>query len=178
MDRLVAFDPNTEVIGYTLTSFRDCLTHEEVEPLVHAHGIDSIDPNRWYSQQIWLDVLTDVMDQPNSTENLVASSMKLAKKIIFPASVTTVQAALAGGSTAYQKNHRNGDPGYVTCEDIDERHVRLMISTPYPDDFIYGTRYGYARRFLTDHSTLRVYRSNWVHYRQPEDPPLVLDVQW
>lgn len=178
MDKLLAFDPNTEVIGYVMTSFLDCLTHEEVEPLVHAHGVQQIDSQGWYRQQLWLDILSDVMQQPNATENLVAIGMKLAEKIIFPPHITTVKDAISGASIVYQKNHRGGNPGCIDYEDVGETHIRLHVSTPYPDDFIYGTRYGYARRFLGGRGNLVVYQSNRVQYRRPDDPPMVLDVQW
>jgi hypothetical protein len=84
MEKYTAFDPKTEVIGYTMTSFLDCVTHTEVVPIVRAHGIETIDPDRWYPQQLWLDILTDIVHQPNAMENLVAVGMKLAEKIIFP----------------------------------------------------------------------------------------------
>lgn len=178
MEKFTAFDPKTEVIGYTMTSFLDCVTHTEVVPIVRAHGVENIDPDQWYPQQLWLDILTDIVHQPNAMENLVAVGMKLAEKIIFPPSVTTIKEALAGGSVAYQKNHRNGNPGYVTYEDAGPTRVLLTVNTPYPDDFMYGTRYGYARRFLGGHRDLRVHQSNRLVYRRPEDPPLVLEVQW
>ena len=44
--------------------------------------------------------------------------------------------------------HRNGDVGEERAEKLGDKHLRLIMKTPYPDDLAYGVVWGMARRFL------------------------------
>ncbi len=144
-----AFDPNTEVIGRSMLSNFQNLHKDNFVPILQKHGIDTIDPLGWYSQQKWLDILKEVTESSGDVIfDLVAVGMSVASLAPFPPQIDTIPKAFAALNKVYQGNHRHGNAGELLCERADDNEVYVKMDSPYPDNFLYGVAYGIAKRFI------------------------------
>jgi hypothetical protein len=151
MPRYVAFSPTTEITGGAILAFITNINYDNIEYILRRHNLDKIDPKQWYSHQLALNVLSDISEGQNASPNFVAIGMaagELGAKNLPPhmLSMTLIDFVTAY-ATVFQSRHRNGDAGYVITERIDNNHVTLRFKSPYPDDFMYGVLYGYARYY-------------------------------
>lgn len=79
-----AFDPKAEVSGRTMLSAINCINHENISPVLKALDLENIDPDSWYSQQAWLDVLKGVNQQGNAMFDFVALGIETIRSLPFP----------------------------------------------------------------------------------------------
>ena len=152
MTEFVAFDPRVETKGAAILATVKGLAFD-VGPILKRHGLDeNLDPDGWYPQQAWLDVLREIsLMQGGTTLELVGIGMKIPETADWPPEVTTVDEALSSIDVAYHMNHRYGEIGYYHAERIDANTIRVTCENPFPSDFDYGIIYGVTRLFH-DHS--------------------------
>jgi hypothetical protein len=145
------FDQGTEVRGSIATMFFNNINHDEIEPVVAQHNFNQIDPNHWYSFQGLLDVFNVLLTRENAPENFVAVGIAAGDERVaaLPTDVLegTFLDLLLRYSQSYPNNYRNGDPGHLTVEQIDENNYLVHVHTPYPDDVYYGVLYSIARHY-------------------------------
>lgn len=151
MRTYLPFQSDVEVHGGYMLSFVECINKQDVLPSLKKLGISDIDPNAWYEQHLWMDIFNDLIARLKGTAfpTFVSIGMKLAE-VPFPpelanASYPQFMRQLSG---IYDSAHRGGYPGAYEVEIISDNHVQLTARVPYPDDFIYGIQYGFAKRFL------------------------------
>jgi hypothetical protein len=149
MAQFVAFDPNVEVRGETMLSTIASLG-EQIRPVLAKHGLAVIEPEKWYPQQTWLDVLREVAAAKfNAMFDLVSIGMHIPENAAFPPDIDSIPAALASIDVAYHMNHRNGEIGEYRFVGVNDKQIDMICRNPYPDDFDYGIIYSMARRFRT-----------------------------
>jgi len=154
-----AFDPKAEVIGRSMLSNLQNINKENFAPILQAHGLTEIDPQGWYSQQMWLDVLKEVVETSGEGMfDFVAIGLSLATLAPFPPTVDTIPKAFEAMGKVYAGNHRNGYVGEWVCESFDAHSVYERVKSPYPDDFLYGVTYGIGKRFVPRSGALIVTR--------------------
>jgi len=178
-----AFDPNTEVNGYSMLGFIQCLRKEEIRPYLEMRGLDNIDPEGWYPLQSWLDVLSDLAEKRpgQSMFDFVAVGMKVLEMTHFPPGFETLSLPkmLAAGNEAYAKvQHRGGDAGEVVLEVIDPHHCVQKVRAPYPDDFWYGIFYGFCRRYLPPGTHFTVYYDENMPRREQGGEQTLIHITW
>lgn len=143
MAEYVAFNPDAEVIGQAILGVASALG-EKAKPILKAHGLDAVTPDVWYRQQQWLDVLREVDN--GDFYDLIAIGKQVAGHVPLPVQVDSVTSVLMLIGKTYSHNHRNC-PGHTTPEIIGEKHIRLTVYDPYPNNMVYGVIYGFAARF-------------------------------
>ncbi|MEP7286054.1 MAG: hypothetical protein ABI947_09830 [Chloroflexota bacterium] len=154
-----AFDPNAEVIGRSMLSNFQNLNKDHFVPILKQHGIEEIDPQGWYSQQKWLDILKEVSETSgDGMFDFVAVGLSIAKLAPFPPQITTIDIAFDAMAKVYQGNHRNGYVGEWVTEVSEPNKIVERVNAPYPDDFVYGVTYGIAKRFLPPGTAFTVSR--------------------
>lgn len=143
-------DPNAEIIGQNLMSTVVHLNRDSVKPFLRRHGLDKIDPGKWYPLSQWMAVLNDIAEEGGGSTDFVSLGLAIAETAVLPTEVenASFEEFCQGMDYAYQMNHRGGDVGQYLAENIAEGHVRVTVTAPYPDDQAYGVLYGFARRFL------------------------------
>lgn len=174
MVQFIAFDPNVEVLGRVILSAVAGLGKGALEVL-RAHGLEDPQPDQWYSQQAFLNVLKTLSE--SGLLNLVAVGMKIPEVAKWPSTVDSIEAALASIDTAYHLNHRGGEIGHYVYEKIGERHVRLTCTNPYPSDFDYGLIYATARLYALPGTRFYVVRAE-SPCRLNGDDTCIYDVTW
>jgi len=150
MARYQAFDPASEMYGMSVQAFTKSILHDDIADILNRHGMDEIDPQKWYSVQKLLDVLNDVVEEGSNTSQVFVSVGIGAAELGYAALPEPVKAQLTlrGFLSAYGKRLgelHHGDVGYVQFEEAAGNHFIMTWRVPYPDDMMYGVFYGYTR---------------------------------
>jgi hypothetical protein len=156
MPRYNAFDPATELTGMTVMALIVNIHHADIAPILERHGLDRVDPQRWYPLQSVLNVLSDVSENPDAMANFVSIGMAAANigynALADSAKKMSLDQFFTLYGQVYQERHR-GDAGYVTSDKLNNHHLVIRMKIPYPDDLYYGVIYGYVRQFLSRSKT-------------------------
>ena len=143
-----ASSPTVEVNGETVYAIVDGMGAFKAKALkiLADNGIDNPQPGKWYNQQAWLNAFKTISEQIGAS-TLNAIGQKIPENAKFPPEINDIHKALAAIDVAYHMNHRNGIIGNYKYEMIDERHVKIVCSNPYPDEFDKGIIVAMTRRF-------------------------------
>lgn len=172
MAQYLAFDPNVEVSGAAmLATIRGM--GKDITPMLEAHGFTNVQPDAWYPQQSWLDVLREI----SALSDLVSIGMWIPETAVWPPEVDSIESALKSIDVAYHMNHRNGEIGHYQAEIVDDGHIRITCHNPYPSDFDYGIIYATAHKFLPEGMTFTVIRAD-SPCRLKGDDMCIYDVTW
>ena len=175
-----SFDPNTEVIGHNVLAFVQNAQADEIKTVLEKHDLAEIDPNAWYPQQKWLDVLSDLSEQGGAMFNFVAIGAAIAETAVMPpeAEKLSFEEVIFAINDIYQMQHRNGDAGEITIEKPGKNHLVLNVRVPYPDDLEYGTAFGFARRFLPKGTDFTVLYDDQAPRQSQDGDSTVIHVKW
>lgn len=176
----ISFDPNVEVVGHNLLSFIQNANADNIEPVLKKYGLAVIDPEKWYSLQQWLDVLGDLAGQSGGMFDLVAIGAAISQTAVMPPEVETMafEQFLYLVNDVYQMQHRNGNAGEVKVEKVADKHMKIVVRVPYPDDLEYGTTYGFAHRFLPKGTTILVEYDSTLPRREGGGESTTIHVTW
>jgi len=149
MKRYQAFSPDSEMTGTAVLSFTRNILYDEIETILKRHKLDNIDPAAWYPIQSMLDVMSDIADEDNASQNFVSLGIKAAQ-LLYDAAPESFKKMpfdqfMMNYSSMYPTRFRNGDAGWADVEKIDANHYLLKVRTPFPDDTVYGAIYGYTK---------------------------------
>ncbi|NDJ54887.1 MAG: hypothetical protein GYB68_17590 [Chloroflexi bacterium] len=172
-------DQDAVVAGKAMLGLIKCLNHENIQPVLAAHNLETIDPTEWYPMQTWMSVLRDIDEQSSGMLDLVSVGMAMMDQINWPPEFyqKDFMHILLHMNDAYQMNHR-GDVGGYLSEVVDDHYVIVDVNVPYPDNLVYGAYYAKCRRFLPEGSSFDL--------RFDEDQPIrsqggvvtLLHVRW
>jgi hypothetical protein len=179
MPKLVASTPNAEIIGQAMLGIVNNLRHDELLPLLTQYGVEKIDPERWYPQQIFLDIYRDMQDgKINSSENMVAIAVKIVETAVFPPGINSVETMIQAISMIYKSNIRNvpETEGYWG-EIVGPGHAVVKDNSPYLPDSTYGFIWALVKRFRPEGSQFVVRILN-PNAGVTDDEPVVFDVTW
>jgi hypothetical protein len=180
MSTYTSFDPKVEIIGQNVLSFIQNVEAEAMQPVLKKHGLLNIQPDTWYPLQDWLDVLSDLSAQSNAMFNMVAIGTAISETALIPPEVAAMplEQFLFIVDNVYQMQHRNGNPGHIRTERVDDHHIKLTVQVPYPDDLEYGTTYGFVRRFLPKGTQFTVRYDPDVPRREHGGDATIIHVSW
>jgi hypothetical protein len=162
--------PDAEVAGVAVLSLLNNIQVDELLPVLKKHGLEQIDPNGWYSEQKLLDVVKDIQENPNSMQNFVAIGMKVFETMPLPPGVDSLQSFLGAIPAILQAISRNSVGIQV---EVGQNSARVINTSPYPDDLIYGELWGICRRFLPNGKF-----SIMPLPQAANDPVKVFEVKW
>lgn len=179
MGKYNVYTDDSEVIGQSILSTVECLAADMVRPHLEKNGLASVELDQWYPLQTWFDVFNDVEQDPDNMMNLVSIGMKIVETAVLPPEFDTMSFSeiINMIDAAYKMNNRGTDIGAYAGEIVGERHIKVVITAPYPDHYSYGVIYGFAQRYLSD------YRFN-VHYqkdtprREEGGEATIVHVEW
>jgi hypothetical protein len=145
------FGPDAEVYGAAMLAFVTSINYPNFHTIMEKHGVVHVDPERWYPQQLWLDIFSDIASQHGGSADLVSIGMKLVDTAPMPPEMKALpfkDIMLGFDRGSYRMNNRGKDIGGIETVVISDTHLVMIDKTPYPDDFAYGAYYAMARRFL------------------------------
>ena len=160
-----AFEEGIEVNGQTINTILEGMISIKfvVDKYFEQAGLPKtgeIEPDKWYSQQKWLDIFQTISERIGPT-----SMYKIGKKIPenakFPSEIDNIEKALASIDVAYHMNHKNAKGqvlfdnskiyegiGHYGYEKIpNEKIVIMKCENPYDCDFDRGIITAMANRF-------------------------------
>ena len=162
MAQFVAFEKEIEVNGQTILSIKKGLGQfaKTADEIFEAHGLGSIEPEGWYSQQKWLDCFKQIAAKMGE-KTLFQIGTKIPESAIFPPEIKDAHGALSAIDIAYHMNHRlKGkvlfDPtigkisegiGHYNYKKVDDKSGQISCPNPYPCAFDKGIIQAMARRF-------------------------------
>jgi hypothetical protein len=150
----VAGTPEAEVIGQTMISFAENMESDVIGPILDKHGLTTIDPDAWYSHQLWMDILKDIEDTlgPGQSQSaFIAFGRSVVENAVMPPEIQTIPDMLNALHAVHHANLRNipEEEGY-SLDQRGEQYYIVYHNTPNPDDAIYGFLWGLAGRFKDD----------------------------
>lgn len=145
-------DPAIELNGKSASSLIENINYRNIKPILDRHGLNTIDPEGWYPLQSLLNVLRDIADESGSTFNFVSIGMAAGSSGAIPPQLQEMgfEAVLLSYDKIYAMRHRNGEAGTVKVEKVADKHLKVSMAIPYPEDVFYGVIYAYARRLLPE----------------------------
>ncbi|MGF1506185.1 MAG: hypothetical protein ACFB51_13800 [Anaerolineae bacterium] len=151
MEKYKATNPDVEVSGQSMLSVVAGML-DEVQPILDKYGIEAIDPEGWYPQQVFIDMFKELQEAKGANMyNLISIGMLIPENAPFPPDINDIPSALASLHTAYHMNHRNDveERGWVV-EEPEEGVYIAKSNSPYPHNFEYGIVYGMCKRFAPE----------------------------
>ncbi len=148
MAQYKTFDPGVEVRGDVVLSLVNVMGAFKALALaiLKGNGIDSPQPDRWYSQQAWLDSFKTISQEigPNT---LYQIGRQIPQDAVFPPEIDNLQKVFSRLDDAYRESHRGGEVGHYHYASLSASIGRLESQTPYPCDFDRGLIHALAEKF-------------------------------
>ncbi|PTL75993.1 hypothetical protein [Vitiosangium sp. GDMCC 1.1324] len=145
-----------EVYGRSVQALLNAMEFFEFKAhrVLAAHGIEPLEPEKWYPLPSVLDSFEDILKQvgPHTTR---AIGHAVPENAVFPPGIHSFTSALAGLDAAYRLNHRGtGDIGGYHYHPETERTARMVCDNPYPCEFDLGLLEALYKRFKPKGSIL------------------------
>ncbi len=150
MKKYVASSENAELTGSSLSSLATNLLADAIRPILEKYSLSQIEPDRWYPQQLPLDILFETKTQSHEPLALVAVGQQVIE-VIEPSQLPPISSFFEGVSlltSIYDLNHRNkAEHDRIIVTQVNPKLIQVTNATPYPDDLIYGYTHSIVRRF-------------------------------
>lgn len=171
------FHPNNEAKGAAILAAMAALDAKQVKKLMEANGIESVDAETWYPQELELNILKSINSQ--NFLDMVSVGMKIPEIAAFPPNITDVHGALGLLDAAYHMNVRGPEVGEYRYEKTGERSATVTAYNPYPSDFDYGLIYSLVKRFRpNDSKAVLVKRDDTMANRNNGGDSCVYHITW
>lgn len=182
MSRYEPLGPGCEVRGASMLAFVKSAREENIQTILERHGLDNIDPDRWYPLETWLDVFNDIAEAGSmeAVFNLVGIGISTIDTAVLPPDfdILPFNEVIMRTDEVYSLNTRGENRGEYSCELVGDRHIRMIITAPYPDDYHYGIIYGLARRFLPRGTGFTVYYDLYEPRREQGGEATIIHLEW
>lgn len=147
MRKYVASTPQAEVIGRALLAYDDALEYESFKPILAQYDLLEIDPEKWYPQQLTLDIQKAIKGTAGGSNALISIGMKIIDTAVFPP-MDSLNAAIEAFASSYPLNFRHQAPDdLIHAHQINDNLIRVINCSPHSDEMIYGYVYALVRRF-------------------------------
>ncbi|MBZ0305078.1 MAG: hypothetical protein K8I82_03330 [Anaerolineae bacterium] len=150
------FDDHSEAISNGILGSMAFLRRDEhmkavVDPILTKNGLENLKMDEWVPFQSWLNVFKEISAEgKRQMFDLVAIGMAIGMGISLPPEIDNIPAVLASLDPVYRMHHRGADVGHYHLEQLGERQYKVVANIPYPEDLVYGTIYGFCKRFVSD----------------------------
>ncbi len=148
MAQFKAFSPKVDVLGEVVLSLVNVMGAFKGISLdaLGQNGIVDPEPDKWYSQQAWLDSFKVIAEKvgPNT---LYQVGRQVPQQYRFPPGVDSIETVLTNLDAAYRSAHRGGEVGHYRYEILGLNAGQMTCDNPYPCDFDRGIISALAQRF-------------------------------
>lgn len=171
--------PDAEILGQAFGGIIASKYRGDFEDLIAKHGIDKIDPQKWYPLERAFAFFRDLVAKGNTIISLVSIGIEIFEQAGLPDEVDSIPAGLHLLQAVNDINVRNMPPedGY-DVEELSDRHYRVVDRTAWPHDLIYGYLYGIARRFKPEDGHPIVERVAYMNEENPNASGAIYEVSW
>lgn len=149
--------PNAEMLGVLAVGMSENLRSEEIKPILEEYGLTEIETDKWYPQQLSLDIAKAIHDGNNGVENLVAMGRGIGQTAILPSQINDVETLIAALPHIYQANLRNihAEEHFYT-EKLGDQHYKFINNTPASNNVIYGMLWELVLRFVETPANVKI----------------------
>ncbi|MCA9960763.1 MAG: hypothetical protein R3E31_15600 [Chloroflexota bacterium] len=169
--RFTAFDNDTKIQGALLSGWKGTMYEEEINTLLAKYGLDTVDAEGWYPIRPVLEFLTEVETHYDMFD-LIGIGKHIGANFVIPDPYQDMVTYLMATDQFYAVPYQGEVPGSITPEQINGRHVRLTLCTPWPHDYWYGTFYGLTNQLAHPDDNLHIERTII------DEITCVLDIVW
>ncbi len=164
MAEFKAFSPRVEVLGEVVLSLVNVMGAFKTISIeiLKENGIVDPQPDKWYSQQAWLDSFK-VIAEKVGLNTLYQVGRQVPQQYNYPLTIDSIESALADLDDAYRMSHRGGEVGHYRFQILGLNVGQMTCDNPYPCDFDRGLISALAERFEPPGSLVDV--------RHEEDAP-------
>lgn len=144
------YAPNAEIRGAAAIAIFNNFRRDSVIESLEVHGLTDLDPEQWYPVDRFIDVFKQWSGDADFSANLVSIGMAIIYHLELPTEIESLpdEEKLLHLGRLFEAQHRNGNVGQCSSDQIGPQHIRYSESSIWPDDMIYGYIYGSARRYL------------------------------
>lgn len=147
MKKYVASSANAEVLGAALQAYNESFLKEDFEAVLKRYDLTEIDSEKWYPQQLTLDIQHEIKKSASGSNLLSSIGMKIIDTAKFPP-MESLEQALDAFASSYPMNFRNqSDTDVIRAEVVTSKQFQVINQSPHSDDMIYGYVYAMVRRF-------------------------------
>ena len=176
------FSPDHEVMGRALLPFIKSINHDHIQPFLEKHNLTDVEPDNWYPLQAWLDVLSDIANAAAGQAMLdfVSIGIKMFEFIPLPPEILAkpYEEVIFMHDDMYKGTNRATDVGGYTIEKLGDKHLKITVRVPYPDDFVYGSLYGEAKKFMPEETDFLLRYSEPSTRREQGAEHTVFEISW
>jgi hypothetical protein len=175
------FSPDHEIPGQLFIELANATGSEEILPYFEKHGMSQVDSKLWYPQQRLLDIYNDMASTKSGTMfDFVSIGMKEAEQAILPPHFASLPLMdiLNGVEHVFKLNNRGTDTGYVRCEKVSDKHVKMHLRVTTPDNVWYGIFYGYVRRLAPADVMFDVFFDPDLPRRDQGGDETIIHIKW
>lgn len=180
MAQYKAYSEDVEVNGQTVRTIIAGMGkfHTQALQILEKNGIYDPQPNRWYSQQSWLDAFKAIADALGD-RTLFQIGKKIPENAIFPhETMHNIEDGLKSIDIAYHMNHRGGEIGHYTYESTGTHSGKMICSNPYPSEFDRGIIEAIAKMYVSEEAKVAVKRDANAPTRLNGDDSCTFLVSW
>ena len=140
MAEFVSYSTAVQVSGQAIRSVAEAMSDflHVASDILKRHGISEPQPDRWYSQQAFLDSLKEVYEV-FGTNTLTLIGRQIPDTAFLPRDIDSWEAALHAINVGYHMNHRGGEIGFYKFEQDGKLAGRVVCQCPYPSDLDLGS---------------------------------------
>jgi len=150
MEKYKASTEDAKVIGAALKPYEMSSMRHRFESILKKYGLTEIDEEKWYPQQLTLDVQKDIKGSADGGNMLISIGVKIIEAAKFPP-METLEQALGAFASSYPMNFRDqAEEDIIVAEQIDDQHIRVINRSPHSDEMIYGYVYAMVKRFAPE----------------------------
>src|SRR5690606_29393310 len=139
--QFVAGSPDALVIGQTMLAFLENVQADVMLPIMEKHNMTHINPEEWYSHQVWMDILKDMESSLGGGAHTayLAIRRNVVEKAVMHPEINSIPIALNALHAIHHMNLQNvpEEEGYIVKQ-LAEKHYQVYVNTPNPSDAIYG----------------------------------------
>lgn len=166
-----------EVSGIILLAYLNNLTRDVTEPILANYGFteDELDSDKWYPNQMFLDIEKTIHESSGGQTALVAIGKSAAENYIPPKGADSLEATIEALPNVYTTNQRNLPDGYGwLVEKIKDRHYRFTNNTGTTNYGAYGYVWAICIRMKGSNSNLKITPQNDLDSTEPA----IIDITW
>jgi len=173
-------DPTVEIHGSAVQAFTKCLNSPNFQSIFNKHGLVPIDVENWYQLQNLLDTLDEINEQTRGNTDMVEVGIVASKANPIPEEMLNLSPFefFKYYEQNYLSRHRNGDPGAIHTQQIDENHITITLDAAYPDDLMYGVFYGFAKRLFPKGHPFTIKYDATQPRKETGGPTTIYHLQW
>jgi hypothetical protein len=175
--------PNAKISGFALLALTKSIYYDEFKDFLaeslQRHGYTpELNPETWYSLQMYYDFLRELPSRSMDSLILVSIGIKAIETAILPVEIDSIASGILLLKDTHHLNMQNvpEHEGYHNVQ-IEDQRITFMEQTSFPHDIMYGYIYGLVRRFAPRGTTPVVIRS-YLDAANPDSDGAHYEIKW